>query len=320
MNGTNRNIIIALFALLVGIVVLLLFVGGLWLLLHEQREEPPADRPRTDERVLPAPKGPEHVRQERRALVEEVRRLTAQGGAKFSVYLVYPKEGTTPLIADEEERRAASMIKVFILACAMEKVKAGELHLDDWLRIEADDKVGGAGVSAGYRDGTALSVEMLLRLMIAESDNTATNMMIDRLGMAEINRWMKAHGCRASRLQRKMMDTKAVREGLENYTSARDLGEFFLRLYRSECVGEPYDGKMRDMLLAQTDTECFPRALPKVRIAHKTGELDGLYSDGGIFYGENDNDMILVILADDLESRGHAIERMREIARCAAGA
>lgn len=155
--------------------------------------------------------------------------------------------------------------------------------------------------------------------MIAESDNTATNMMIDRLGMAEINRWMKAHGCRASRLQRKMMDTKAVREGRENYTSARDLGEFFACLYRSECVGEPYDGKMRDMLLAQTDTECFPRALPKARIAHKTGELDGLYSDGGIFYGENDNDMILVILADDLESRGHAIERMREIARRAAG-
>ena len=168
---------------------------------------------------------------------------------------------------------------------------------------------------AGYRAGTVFSIEELLRQMIAESDNTATNMMIDRLGMTEINGYMRAHGYAASRLQRKMMDAAAVKEGRENITSAKDLGTFFLRLYRSECVGEPYDGKMRDMLFAQTDSECFPQALPGARIAHKTGELDRLYADGGILYGEDGRAMILVLLADDIERRGRAIEMMREIAR-----
>ena len=211
--------------------------------------------------------------------------------------------------------RSASMIKVFILACAMEKAKAGELQLAETLRLESADKVGGAGVIAGRADGTAFPVEELLRLMIAESDNTATNMMIDRLGMAEINRYMEAHGYSASHLQRKMMDAEAVKEGRENYTSAKDLGEFFLRLCRSECVGEPYDEMMRTMLFAQTDRECFPRALPDARIAHKTGELDRLYSDGGIIYGKDGCTVVLVILADDMKSRGLALETMREIAR-----
>lgn len=316
MSGGNRKAVFALVLLALGFVLfLLLLAGGLWLLLHEQRDETPLPAPGTEDRRLPAPKAPQRTEEERRALVDEVRRLAARGGAKFAVYLAYPEEGDAPLIADEDEMRSASMIKVFILACAMEKVKAGEMRLDDVLRLEEPDKAGGAGVIAGRRAGTEFSVEELLRLMIVESDNTATNMMIDRLGMAEIDRYMKERGYGTSRLQRKMMDAAAVKAGRENHTSARDLGMFFLRLYRSECAGEPYDGKMRDMLFAQSDRECFPSALPKARIAHKTGELDRLYADGGIIYCEDGRAVILVILAEDMETRSRAIEMMREIAR-----
>ena len=316
MNARDRKAVLALVLLALGFMFfLLLLAGGLWLLLREPGTDAPPPVPSTEERRLPEAETPQRTEEERRALVDEVRRLAARGGAKFSVYLADPRDGDVPLIADADERRAASMIKVFILACAMEKVKAGELRLDDALQLEEADKVDGAGVIAGYGAGTALSVEELLRHMIADSDNTATNMMIDRLGMTEINAYMKAHGYGASRLQRKMMDDAAVKEGRENITSAKDLGTFFLRLYHSECVGEPYDGKMRDTLFAQTDRECFPQALPDARIAHKTGELDRLYADGGILYGEDGGAVILVILADDIERRGRAIEMMREIAR-----
>ncbi|AEC01174.1 serine hydrolase [Selenomonas sputigena] len=316
MNARDRKAVLALVLLALGFMFfLLLLAGGLWLLLRESDNEMPSPVPGTEERRLPEAETPQRTEEGRRALVDEVRRLAARGGAKFTVYLADPDDGNAPLIRDADEMRAASMIKVFILACAMEKVKAGELHLDDVLRLEEVDKVGGAGVITGYRAGTVFSVEELLRQMIAESDNTATNMMIDRLGMTEINGYMRAHGYDASRLQRKMMDDAAVKEGRENITSAKDLGTFFLRLYRSECVGEPYDGKMRDMLFAQTDRECFPQALPGARIAHKTGELDRLYADGGILYGEDGRAVILVILADDIERRGRAIEMMREIAR-----
>lgn len=315
MNRSNWKAGLALVLLALGFMFFLLLLAcGLWLLLRDSGTDAPPV-PSAEERRLPEAKTPQRTEEERRALVDEVRRLAARGGAKFTVCLADPNDGDMLLITDEDEMRAASMIKVFILACAMEKVKAGELHLDDMLQLEEADKVGGAGVIAGYRTGTALSVEELLHRMIAESDNTATNMMIDRLGMTEINGYMKAHGYGASSLQRKMMDEEAVKEGRENITSAKDLGTFFLRLYRSECAGEPYDGKMRDMLFAQADRECFPRALPDARIAHKTGELDRFYADGGILYSEDGRAAILVILADDIERRGRAIEMMREIAR-----
>ena len=316
----KRKDIAALLFLGIGVSFFLLaFAGGLWLLLRGSHEPPPPE-PSFEEslpptlQIPPAATTPQHM-EERRALIDEVRRQKEHGGARFAVFLAYPEDGGVPLIADEERMRSASMIKVFILACAMEKAKAGELQLAETLRLESADKVGGAGVIAGRADGTVFPVEELLRLMIAESDNTATNMMIDRLGMAEINRYMEAHGYSASHLQRKMMDAEAVKEGRENYTSAKDLGEFFLRLCRSECVGEPYDEMMRTMLFAQTDRECFPRALPDARIAHKTGELDRLYSDGGIIYGKDGRTVVLVILADDMKSRGLALETMREIAR-----
>ena len=315
MSARNRKDGMALLVLALAVICFLLLLAAGLLVLLQHREEPPPAPPPADQRVLPAPEAPARTPEEQKALVDEVRRLAARGRAKFAVYLADPADAAAPLIADNEEMRAASMIKVFILACAMEKVKAGELQLAETLRLESADKVGGAGVIAGFDAGTELSVEELLQRMIAESDNTATNMLIDKLGMAEINRYMAAHGYEKSRLQRKMMDEAAARAGHENYTSARDLGDFFQRLYRSECVGESYDGKMREMLFAQTDSECLPRALPQARIAHKTGELDHLYSDGGIIYGAHGRDAILVILADDIETRGRTIEMMREIAR-----
>ena len=72
---------------------------------------------------------------------------------------------------------------------------------------------------------------------------------------------------------------------------------------------------MREILFGQTDTECFPQALPNVKIAHKTGELDHLYSDGGIIYGAAGEDMVLVVLSDGYENRAKTIEMMRKIAR-----
>ena len=68
--------------------------------------------------------------------------------------------------------------------------------------------------------------------MITESDNTAANLLIDRLGMDRINSYMQSHGYTHGVLRRKMMDTEAMREGRENLTSTRDVALLFKRLYR----------------------------------------------------------------------------------------
>ena len=147
--------------------------------------------------------------------------------------------------------------------------------------------------------------------MITESDNTATNILIRYLGMDNINEYISSNGYGETVLRREMMDFSAVAAGRENYTSVRDLGKFFSRLANHSCVGQEYDDLMMEILLQQTDTEVFPAAVPNVRIAHKTGELDNLYDDGGIVFKEN-VPFVIVIMNDDV-SRGRAVVQMREI-------
>ena len=104
-----------------------------------------------------------------------------------------------------------------------------------------------------------------------------------------------------------------LQKGNTNLSSAADLGKLFTRIYNHSCVDEYYDQLMISYLLKQQDRDCFPAALPYWNIAHKTGEVDNLYDDGGIFYGAK-GDFILVIMNDNFDSRSETIEKMKRIA------
>ena len=164
--------------------------------------------------------------------------LLGDESSRYAVYAFYPNSDSKPLIYQSRPMRSASMIKVFILGKAMADVEKGALSLDEPIILHDRDKVGGAGVIAGWADGTAIPISQLLRLMITESDNTATNLMIDRLGMDAINEYMQAKGYKDSKLARKMMDTAAAAAGRENMTSVNDLGTYFTRLWRQEGMSD----------------------------------------------------------------------------------
>ena len=250
-------------------------------------------------------------------LAQRIEALSNADSTRYSVYAAFPEENSTPYLYQSEPMRSASMIKVFLLADAMEKVRDGKLSLDSTITLHASDKVGGAGILCGYANGSVLSLDTVLRLMITESDNTATNLVIDLLGMDDINAYIQRNGYYDTKLARKMMDFAAVNAGLDNYTSVQDLGSFFLKLYQHDCVGFEQDEIMLSYLKGQTDKECFPAALPGAVIAHKTGELGGLYDDGGIIYVDN-RTMILVIMTEHYSSRYRAIETMKAMAQAAA--
>lgn len=212
--------------------------------------------------------------------------------------------------------RAASMIKVYILSYLFEKIDKGEISLQDVYVLKPSDKVGGSGVLYGYESGSVLSIDTIARLMITESDNTATNILIDKLGLENINSYIVTQGYKDTQLNRKMMDLEAIDKGIENYTSAHDLGNWFLKLAKGEMASNLSNKQMIDYLVGQTDTECISAALPNRIIAHKTGELAGVYHDGGIIYNANRNDYyILVLLSDGYDSRAGTIESFRSVAR-----
>ncbi len=246
-------------------------------------------------------------------ITEKIRR-TLNDGTEYSVYLAYPQQSADSYVYNSHAMRSASMIKVFIMGAVMEKARDGELDIAETITLKAADKVGGAGILAGYPAGSELSLKEAMRLMITESDNTATNIVIDRIGMAAVNDYAARNGYDDTILKRKMIDMAAVRAGRENQSSVRDLGEFFRRLYHHECVSYDYDEIMLEFLKGQTDRDCFPAALPNHTIAHKTGALIGLYDDGGIIYNGN-NDAILVIMTENYTSERTAIEHMKAFAR-----
>ena len=235
-------------------------------------------------------------------------------GTEYAVYLAYPTKSSEVFIYNSKPMRSASMIKVFIMAAVMDKAAHGELSLDETLTLRGSDKVGGAGILGGYPSGTELTLREVMELMITHSDNTATNMVIDRIGMSAINDYIKSQGYNDTILRRKMMDYDAIAAGRENFSSVRDLGTFFTRLYNYDCVGEAYDKIMIDFLVKQTDTDCFPAALPGKQIAHKTGALDGLYDDGGIIYSDA-GDAVLVIMTENFTGEYNTIQHIKAFAR-----
>lgn len=230
-------------------------------------------------------------------------------------YSIYIESNDLGIIEVSPHRlRAASMIKVFILAYLFDQVDKNLISLDERITLLGKDKVGGSGSLQSYDEGISLSIDFLAEKMITESDNTATNILIDRLGIESINQYIARNGYGDTYLQRKMMDSNAISKGLENYTSASDLGLFFHRLYKNEIVSSTWDTYMKDILIRQTDTECIASALPDYTVAHKTGELVGVYHDGGIIYTPK-GDYILVLLSDLSVDRFTVIEEFKEITK-----
>lgn len=244
-------------------------------------------------------------------LQQQVSRILGNDASRFSIYFLRPDQEEEPFLYQPGQMSPASMIKLFIMATAMQDVRDGRLSLDEKLTIAEDDVVGGAGVITWYNTGDQMTLRRLLSVMITDSDNTATNIIIDRLGMDRINHYAAAHGYKDTSLAHKMM---IGNNGWKNYSSVRDIGHLLTRLYYHELVGEQEDAFMLSILSRQKDTECFPAALPEWTIAHKTGEVTGLYDDGGIFYGA-DGDFILVIMDEEYIDRQATIESMKELTR-----
>lgn len=212
--------------------------------------------------------------------------------------------------------RSASMIKVYILSYLFKQVDEGNVSLSDIYVLKESDKVGGSGILSGYDTGTILTIDELARLMITESDNTATNILIDWLGMDNINAYIQDQAYHDTKLNRKMMDFDAIDKGLDNFTSSQDLGRWFVSLAEGKLASPSSNAKMLDYLLGQTDVECLPTALSNRKIAHKTGELSGAYHDGGIIYDANENEFyVLVLLSDGYDSRASTIDQFKIIAK-----
>lgn len=215
-------------------------------------------------------------------------------------------------LRNPQPMRSASLIKIFIMIEAFRQAACGALTLGEKRPVTDDVKVGGAGPLEHAAPGTLKSWYELIDLMIVESDNTATNMLIDRLTMDSINATINRMGCRDTVLRRKMMDFASAAQGRENLTSVSDIVAALESLYCRRCLDPGRDAAMRGILKGQQDKCKLPLLLPEgIRLAHKTGELEGAEHDAAIVYSPR-CDYIIAVMADDLPD---ALQGQQTIAR-----
>jgi len=197
---------------------------------------------------------------------------------------------------------SASMIKLLILAELMKKIFENKFSLSDTVMMANFMKIGGDGVLKELNTGHHFTLKELATLMIIVSDNQATNILIDFLGMENINQLGKELDLKETFLGRKMMDAEARKKGYDNYTCADDISLLLKLIYQEKLINKEASQLMLDILLRQQQGERLQRYLPSdIKIAHKCGDLDNLENDGGIIW-LGDRAYILVVLTNGMSN------------------
>ena len=195
---------------------------------------------------------------------------------------------------------SASMIKLLILAELMKKIFENKFSLSDTVMMANFMKIGGDGVLKELNTGHHFTLKELATLMTIVSDNQATNILIDFLGMENINQLGKELDLKETFLGRKMMDAEARKKGYDNYTCADDISLLLKLIYQEKLINKEASQLMLDILLRQQQGERLQRYLPSdIKIAHKCGDLDNLENDGGIIW-LGDRAYILVVLTNGM--------------------
>ncbi|PYE54452.1 serine hydrolase [Deinococcus yavapaiensis] len=203
---------------------------------------------------------------------------------------------------------AASTIKVPLLVRALQRVDEESLSLDERREMRSKDQVGGAGVLHELGPGLALTLRDLLTLMIIVSDNTATNIVIDLLGIDDVNAFLRAQGFTVTDLVGKLQlpserHNERQRRGERNRANARELCELLYRLTRGTLLSPASTALALDILRRQQLKDIIGRRAPRdadgelrFEIASKSGELRGVHHDVGVV--RTKRPLVIAVLSD----------------------
>jgi len=185
----------------------------------------------------------------------------------------------------DEVLPTASSIKIAILAELYRQAQQGKIKLGDLYTLQSSDLAGGSGIAGALTPGvTRLTIRDVAVLMISVSDNSATNIIIDRIGIENVNALLDSLSLTQTRLRRKMMDVKAAGEGRENIATPREMVTLLESLYRGRVLNKPMTKDFFTLLSVHKESY-IPRELPEdLRIANKPGELEGVRNDSGIVF------------------------------------
>ena len=209
----------------------------------------------------------------------------------------------------------ASTIKIAILYELFKQAEEGRLKLDVVQPLDKRHVVGGSGV-LNHLTAPAMSLRDYAVLMIVLSDNSATNQLIDAVGMENVRKRMADAGLPGLQLRRRMIDLDAARRGDENVGSPDDLARLLLLIHKGAGL-QPASREGILQILRKPKTSALRDGVPSsVPVANKTGSLEGVAADAGIVYVP-DRPYIFVATTTYLKSGGGGEEAIRAASRTA---
>lgn len=232
---------------------------------------------------------------------QAIEQVTAPYGQAVSVtYLPVGTPAGIVSVNGATQHASASMIKLVVLAALLDKVAAGEIDLAAQVEVKASDIVSGTGTVQDDGPGT-YELQELARRMIADSDNTATNVIVDLIGMDAVNEEASKLGLTGTVMARKMMDMVAADQGMRNRMTSDDAATMLNLIATGKLVNEQMSELAMSFLLQQTINAGLTDAIPAgVQVAHKTGELNQAEHDGGIVLAAHP--YVLVVMTEGIDN------------------
>ena len=193
---------------------------------------------------------------------------------------------------------AASVIKLPVLAEVFRQWSLENVDMSETITVKNEDKMPSCGALNLFTNEPSVDIRTLCRLMITLSDNTATNVLINRFGIDKLNSGFLEIGFKDTKISRLLFDAEAQKQGKENVIVPKEIGILLEQIYCKSFVNEKISTEINEILLEQQINHKIPGKLPEdVKVAHKTGEDDGITNDVGIVY--SGTPFIIVFASND---------------------
>jgi beta-lactamase class A len=226
-------------------------------------------------------------------LETQLQHLIAPYQGHVALYAVDLNSGRNVAIDADTPVPTASVIKLTILYDAVKQIEEGKASFADPVTLTKANQVEGSGVLQFFDVPLELTFRDALEMMIIQSDNTATNLAIDRLGLQNIDARIKSLGLKNTWLYKKVfmppsgpVPPDQPKFGLGK-TTAREMASLMTHFATCDTIRKDLCDAAVDMLKNQSDQAAIPRYLPGITVANKTGALDNVRNDVGIVYAKN---------------------------------